>query len=60
MENTMQLTWNTDHYDVVIPALGNNVQTTGKTREEALDKGRKIIEKMWIDAYMKPQEAKTA
>lgn len=53
---TIRLIWNTDHFDVVIPELGDEIRATGETRQEALDKGQSIIERLWIAEYEKQEK----
>lgn len=55
-QSTIRLIWNTDHFDVVIPELGPEVRATGKTREEAQDKGQSIIEQVWTTEYERQEK----
>jgi hypothetical protein len=57
---TIRLIWNVDHYDVVIPELGNEVRATGITREEAQDKGQAIIENHWLAQFEKQEQRTVA
>jgi predicted RNase H-like HicB family nuclease len=52
------LKWNEDHYDAYVKQLGEGVQATGSTREEALRKANEAIARfVWEVDEMKRQKA---
>lgn len=58
-ELNLKLEWDTDHYDVYILELGQDIQATGKTQNEALANASVVISR-YQSTQTGNQEKKTA
>lgn len=52
----LKLEWNTDHFDVYMPEIGEGIQATGKTQNDALANASIVISRYQFAQLEKPEK----